>query len=592
MSACQSPQHHHNVFVTFMLCLSTGMLSGADGAPQGGAAIDVNSGLSVTIAGQQLIGDGQPWLQSVTFEREDRSDPAHHKQSYQVEELDRVAGKVDAAAGTITQTFAWGDVVYALRRTDLGAAIDITLHNAGEVTIADFDLRLCRFTLPATPTNWDKDKTRVYSSLDRVVSVSMDLPGMRLAVGPETIYPPLRTGCSKALDKERLTYDWHLRGAECMAADLNSLMPLGLARVPAGGELSVTVFIRWGAPEADLVDDLHQAFAEEYPYALDWKDRRPIGMLMFQSGKKSPTNPRGWFKDAKPPIDVTTDAGRTQFREETLKWADRSVDAMTKMGAQGGIVWNVEGEENPHPITYIGDPRMLGELAPEMDEIADELFQRFRDAGLRTGICIRPTQIYLKDGKWAHGTGSHGPDRNPLGEAYDQPEGLPWWHFFPVVERMSRKIAYAQKRWGCTLFYVDTNGMFMPMGTEGKFDWLLVTGRMWRELQARHPDCLIIPELMHDKRTWHTATYAYAAPYMELDLKGYGTPDWVRKPYPDAFSVVNIADGPIEDKRSVLVEAVRSGDILLSRGWFGDKRNAIVRGIYEEAGVSLEPPAP
>jgi hypothetical protein len=70
---------------------------------------------------------------------------------------------------------------------------------------------------------------------------------------------------------------------------------------------------------------------------------------------------------------------------------------------------------------------------------------------------------------------------------------------------------------------------------------------------------------------------------MELDMKGYGTPRHVRDLYPDAFSLVNIADGPIEEKRATLVESVRNGDILMSRGWFGDHRNAIVKGIYEEA---------
>ncbi|MEX2605860.1 MAG: hypothetical protein WD708_00805, partial [Kiritimatiellia bacterium] len=550
--------------------------------PHGSVRLDAVEGLQITIAGQQWVSDGLPWLKSVSF-------------GHIVKEPGQVPGQVDAAAGTITQTYEWGKMVTTLRETKLEAAIDVALHNETKMTITDFDVRLCRFTLPSVPSNWDKNSLRIYSSLDRVVAVGMDLPGVRVVVGPETVYPPLRCGLSRAVDKERLVYDWHLAGgALSMATHGLSSMPLGLAQVPAGETVTFSAYLRWAAPETRqhlIVADLHRALAEVYPSTLEWNDRRPIGMLMFQSANKTPENPRGWFKEADPPIDVTTEEGLAHFRDEVLKWADRSVSALKSVGAQGGIVWNVEGEENPHPITYIGDPRMLKTLAPEMDAVADEMFQRFLDAGLRTGICIRPTQIYLKDGKWAHGTGSHGPERNPLHEDYEIPEGLSWWKHFPVVERMSRKIAYAQERWGCTIFYVDTNGMYVPAGRDRKMEWLLITGRMWRELQALHPDCLIIPELMRDSHTWHTTTHAYAAPYMELDLRGYGTPEWVRTPYPNAFSVINISDGPIDEKKDVLVEAVRSGDILLTHGWYHTKRNSIVRSIYEEAGVSLEPPS-
>ncbi len=576
------PPSLHRLCLAFIcLCIPWRTIANPGFRPGGTVKLDPEKGFQVEIAGVPLISEGLPWLKSVTFDTYTR-------------EFDQVVSQVDSAAGTLTQAFDWGKVVYTLRATKGGAAIDVALHNASSTDIDDFRLRLCRLTLPAIPSNWDKDRPRIFSSLDRVVTVEMDLPGMRLVVGPETVYPPLRCGMSKAVDKERLIYDWYLNGgALAMAPGGLHSMPLGLARVPAGETVTFSAYLRWAAPGAPLtamVADLHQALTEVYPATLEWPDRRPVGMLMFQSGGKSDKNPRGWFKDAKTPVDVTTEAGLAEFREQVLNWADRSVEALKAVGAQGGIVWNLEGEENPHPITYIGDPRMLKTLAPEMDAVADEMFQRFLDAGLRTGLCIRPTQIYRKDDTWSHGTGSHSPDRNPLNEEYERPEGIDWWQHYPVVERMSRKISYAQERWGCTIFYVDTNGIFVPTGPENEMKWLLITGRMWRELQALHPDCLIIPELMSDSHTWHATTYAYAAPYMELDLRGYGTPEWIRTPYPDAFSVVNIADGPIEENREVLVDAVRKGDILMTRGWFQDSRNAIVRSIYEEAGVSLEPP--
>lgn len=113
---------------------------------------------------------------------------------------------------------------------------------------------------------------------------------------------------------------------------------------------------------------------------------------------------------------------------------------------------------------------------------------------------------------------------------------------------------------------------------------MLLTGHMLRGIKERHPDILLIPELASDDFTQHLTNWGYGAQYQELDLGGYGTPTAVRALYPAAFSVVNIADGPIEEQRAALVQAVRNGDILMTRGWFGDPRNAIVKSIYEEAG--------
>ncbi len=69
-----------------------------------------------------------------------------------------------------------------------------------------------------------------------------------------------------------------------------------------------------------------------------------------------------------------------------------------------------------------------------MDTAADEFFKKFLDAGLRTGICIRPSKIIsnLKGG-WQH----------------QQTEDH--------VGDLADKIAYAKKRWGCSIFYMDTN---------------------------------------------------------------------------------------------------------------------------------------
>ncbi len=309
--------------------------------------------------------------------------------------------------------------------------------------------------------------------------------------------------------------------------------------------------------------------------------------MSFKNVPKNHAAP-GWFSRAD--LNVSTPEGKAELKKLLMAWGDMSVKTLKGMDAQGMIVWNIESEVNPHPITYIGDPRMLKTMAPEMDELADEFFQKFRDAGLRTGVCIRPTQVYFDEQqkKWSHGTGSDMPGRNEQFQNL-RPKELPAYKFFPIVERMSDKIAYAQKRWGCTIFYVDTNGIYQPFGDKEEFEWRILDADIWRRLAQKHPDVLMIPEICQDKYAYHAADWAYTAAYCELD---YGidhgafwvTPKHIRKLFPDAFSMNNMKDaGHYAACRQDLVDAVRGGDILLFRGWFGDSVNDKVKSIYEDA---------
>ena len=57
----------------------------------------------------------------------------------------------------------------------------------------------------------------------------------------------------------------------------------------------------------------------------------------------------------------------------------------------------------------------------------------------------------------------------------------------------------------------------------------------------------------------------------------------VRLADPDAFSMIVVNDGPMDQRHDELVAAVRRGDILMTRGWFADPANQKVKRIYEEA---------
>jgi hypothetical protein len=77
--------------------------------------------------------------------------------------------------------------------------------------------------------------------------------------------------------------------------------------------------------------------------------------------------------------------------------------------------------------------------------------------------------------------------------------------------------------------------------------------------------------------------YGYSAPYRELRGGWTATPPLARAIYPDAFSLINTADGHPEVHRRELLNAVRHGDILMYRSWFRDPGNDAVKAIMAES---------
>jgi hypothetical protein len=215
------------------------------------------------------------------------------------------------------------------------------------------------------------------------------------------------------------------------------------------------------------------------------------------------------------------------------------------MNSQGMITWDIEGEQFPHATTYIGDPRMAEQLAPEITGAVDEYFKRFRDAGLRVGVTIRPQQLVLAaDGK----------------SATQQEVADP-------AKQLMEKIAYAKNRWGATLFYIDSNG-------DPNFP---TDAAAIERIATAFPDVLLIPE------SQNLRYYATTAPYDELRRGIESTSSTTRLVYPQAFSVINIADIDSASHHDALLDGVRRGDILLYHAWFDDPMNAAVKQIYDEA---------
>jgi hypothetical protein len=257
---------------------------------------------------------------------------------------------------------------------------------------------------------------------------------------------------------------------------------------------------------------------------LHWPDRRPIGVLFLASNYyASAKNPRGWFNDAS--LDVTGPGGQQRFQKALMDYTDRSIINLERIGAQGVIVWDLEGEEYPFKTSFIGDPRLLGRLAPEMEPAADEFFAKLRKAGLKVGLTIRPQQIIFE----------HGMPRQTA--------------VLDIKRTLLEKIDYARKRWGVTIFYIDSNDGIWRPDEVFQLRWLA----------GQRPDILLIPE-HHYLPYW-----GFSAPYVSLRKGDHDlTAKLARKLFPKSFQALDISDASTNE----IAAAWQKGDIFLFRAWY------------------------
>ncbi len=345
-----------------------------------------------------------------------------------------------------------------------------------------------------------------------------------------------------------------------------------------GGRDAWRITLRFAPPQAnytELVKDLYARYGEAYPYELKWPDRRPIGRCFLSSSDQGwKTNPRGWhhgFGAGK--LDISTDEGKEQFKKDLLAYADRAIKVAQDMDAQGVIIWDPEGQEQPHQISYLGDPRSL---PPEMllpvgegedaKPVVDVFFGKIRDANLATGICIRPQR----------------PMRAVYGEKVEQ---IGWVDHRARVANVLGKIRHAKKRWGCTIFYFDSDIEWagdpaqIPGAEKGYST--TVDAQLLKAVIDAEPDVLVLPE-WEDLRS-----YAYSAPYSQLNYnKLPAPPDYVLATYPQAFFVNSVGMKEGEEHKAALIEAVKRGDILFHTGWYSAPENKLITEIYEAAGAA------
>lgn len=385
--------------------------------------------------------------------------------------------------------------------------------------------------------------------------------------------------------------------------------------IKPGATEIVEVALRFGPAGISaqaIAPDLCEAFTKANPFRLHWPDRRPIAMAQLAAetdwGKG---NPRGWWGLRDNGANIDTPEGKAVFNKWIMSYADQLIAVADKAGSQGVIVWDLEGKQYPGCV-YYGDPRIMKYIAPEMEAQADAFFKKLRDAGLRVGMCIRPTQIYpvavpqTEIEKYR----PSGLGELPYTEAWDKFNlasfALEFWAYGEVklreqtpltslhrspVERLDAKIRYCQERWGATLFYIDTNhfnrsrekrGPNAAGGYDTTQNWggAMIKAADWEELYRRHPDVLLIPE--HEYNQYWAST----APYRQPPYDG-ATPADVTALYPEAFSAIAMngdAEKHIKKAVGAYTAAVRRGDLLMHHGWYGPSE--VVPTIYRAAAES------
>jgi hypothetical protein len=464
-------------------------------------------------------------------------------------------------ADTVDLNYPWGRVSCAYGKQDDRLTMRIEVSNTSSAPLDEFSLRLMELNFPRVPNGGTLEAGMFgFGFKGPEWPLNRWPPSIPSIADPRFVVPIVRADFGTGI------LNFCSDDLECAVGIPGTTNPPDGTRYPLvvtcpgikPGEMKTfgvsLRFGRTGSDTQELSGDVLEHYAKKYPFQVNRKDRRPIGAIFLAGPQINvASNPRRWTMNFGE-IDITNDKGKAAFRAALLKLADNSVQVLKDTGAQGMITWDPEGEEFIGAC-YYGDPLLVPTLAPEMEfkndgakSVIDEYFEKFRAAGLKVGVCIRPQRIEVVDGKPVHHA------------AEDE----------HAVEILRERIAYAKQRWGCTLFYVDSTATAYGA----------LNPDVFKAVADTYPDVLLIPEneSMRD--------FAHSAPLNSyVHHKITSTPVGARLVYPKAFSVLMAPEGDRPEDHDALESAVRHGDILLFNGWYNSDEARKIKKLCEEAGV-------
>jgi hypothetical protein len=526
------------VGVIGIAAVSSGVLIKAGKAPQVKIAMNATGLTSLMSDNVEVLDSGEFRVEQVLIKKPDGT--TYPGSPYGTTSC-------DPGSQEITKTYPWGTVKLAYAAKDNRLTLTLATTNTSDTeAIQGVRFVPLTFRFPEKLKEYDGITPLLAHNIGQVAAVKVSYGSSVLAIAAEDMDKPLMLGFPWANNRPASTI-FPLNVNTDRVESFPDSLPTIHRPIPPKSTDSYTITLRFGrsnAKDIALLGDVYKKFADTFPAQLNWTDRRPIGAIVLATNSKDwPRNPRGWFGDAH--LNTTTVSEWPQFRQRILNMADGAIAIMRDMNAQGAITWDVEGEEYGS-ANYICDPRQVDTLAPEMAGVADEYFARFRSAGLRAGVCVRPQQVVVA------------PDKKSATQ-------------IPVADPAAlliEKISYAKKRWGVTLFYVYSNSNAQDPNP--------MDASIFQTVAAAFPDCLLIPE----RATLRY--YAYTAPAGELRQGVVSTPNAVRDVYPQAFSLIYTADGPLDLYRTNLLAAIKHGDTMMYRTWYPDPQNDKVKSLYHQ----------
>lgn len=543
-----------------------------------------------------LFADGLPAATAVALETTSvNPENKFLKYDYEQAPVDQARTTVDPKQGLIRRTYPWGElrVYHTLDGHRLTTRVE--LENKADKPIADFRIQLATLNIPGKPEKLNpKRGNAVEESTDKLLTHRLDLPQGRLYASYASFSPPIRFGFGNATEGSADEYPMIVGGGvHIQPLDDVVLPPRGIPVIPPGQTLKLRFTMELAdkdAQQQDALRELYRDWRSFHSPMLDWPDRRPIGdaYLLSEYGKQAPAfgqegiNPRRWWSPMLNVVEMDSPHGRAMLRKQLQGLAYKTVSVMKQMGGQGVILWNAEG--GFHSTGWVGEPRLLPVFNPEMDRAIDDYFQILRDAGLKTGVTIRHGHVVWRGNKWTQNPGNFNPENNAtlddFTKHFEAHPHEPWWRIYPVAERMSNKIAYAKKRWGATIFYVDTSLITRGRGENQRMSHRPIAAHIYRKIREDHPDVLIIPEISGGTSLAHIAPYGQL-PYRRVRPKYDG--HWTLDLFPTYFGFHRVSDYPVWQTRVGRVHEVAWGEILGMSAWSWSENADAVVDVYKEA---------